>query len=100
MIKDPKEHKKRMELKSIKTFSTIWSLELSVGTNIRLFTCCPINYNEWLVIDGTNSRIYQVTKDGKFKTDIHYHSIPYRANLFNSNILAISAENDLNLFHI
>ena len=72
MIKDPKENKKRMELKSIKTFETIWLLELSVGSNIRLFTCCPINYNEWLIIDGTNSQIYHITKDGKFKTNIPY----------------------------
>ena len=28
------------------------------------------------------------------------NSVPYRANLFNSNILAISAENDLNLFFL
>jgi hypothetical protein len=100
MIKDPKENKKRMELKSIKTFKTIWLLELSVGSNIRLFTCCPINYNQWLVIDGTNSQIYLITKDGKFKNNIHFNSIPYRANLFNSNLLAISAEYDLNLCQI
>jgi len=100
MIKDPKENKKRMELKIAKTFLTIWSLELSIGSNIRLFTCCPINFNEWLVIDGTNSRIYQITKDGTFKNNIHYNSVPYRANLFNSNILAISAEYDLSLHQI
>jgi hypothetical protein len=100
MIKNPKENKKRMDLKSIKTFSTIWSLELSLGPNIRLFTCCPINFNEWLVIDGTNSHIYQITKDGKYQQNIPYPSIPYRANFFNSNILAISSEYDLNLYPI
>jgi len=97
MIKDPKENKKRMELKLTETFATIWSLELSVGSNIRLFSCCPINYNEWLVIDGTNSQIYHITKDGKFKNNIRYDSVPYRANLFNSNVLAISTEYDLKL---
>lgn len=100
MIKNPREHKKRIELKSFKTFSTIWSLELSIGQNIRLFTCCPINTNEWLVVDGTNCRIYQISKDGKFKNDITYSSVPYRANIFASNILAIAAENDLNLYRI
>ncbi|CAF4245369.1 unnamed protein product [Rotaria socialis] len=100
MINDSEKHQKRMELKSIKTFDTIWLLTLSVGTNIRLFTCCPVNYNEWLVIDGTNLRIYHVTKDGKFKDNILYNSIPYRANLFSSNILAIAAENDLSLYRV
>jgi hypothetical protein len=100
MIKNPKENKKRMDLKSIKTFSTNWSLELSLGPNIRLFTCCPINFNEWLVIDGTNSHIYQITEDGKYQQNIPYPSIPYRANFFNSNILAISSEYDLNLYPI
>jgi outer membrane protein assembly factor BamB len=86
-----------MELKLTETFTTIWSLELSVGSNIRLFSCCPINYNEWLVIDGTNSQIYHITKDGKFKNNIRYDSVPYRANLFNSNTLAISTEYNLKL---
>jgi hypothetical protein len=100
IINDSKEHKKRMELKFTENFSTIWLLQLSVGTNIRLFTCCPINNEEWIVIDGTNSQIYHITKDGKFKTNIHYTSVPYRANLFHSNVLAISAENDLNLYQL
>ncbi|CAF4271217.1 unnamed protein product [Rotaria sp. Silwood2] len=97
MINDPVKHKKRMELKSTKTFNTIWLIDLSVGTDIRLFTCCPINYNEWLVADGTNSQIYHITNNGKFKNNLSYNSIPYRANLFSSNILAISAEDYLNL---
>lgn len=96
-VKDPKENKKFMVLKSVKTFETIWSLELSIGSNIRLFTCCPINSDEWLLVDGTNSHIYHITKDGKFKTNIRYPTVPYRANAFNSNTLAISAEFDLNL---
>lgn len=100
MIKDSKQNEKRMDLKSIETFQIIWSLPLSAGANIRLFTCCPINFNEWLVIDGTNLQIYQITKDGKFKHNIRYPTVPYRANLFNSNILAISAEMDLNLSQI
>ncbi|CAF3541963.1 unnamed protein product [Rotaria sordida] len=97
MINDAVKHQKRMELKSTKTFNTIWLLPLSIGTDIRLFTCCPINYNEWLVIDGTNSHLYHITKDGKFKNNVIYNSIPYRANLVYSNILAISTEDHLHL---
>jgi hypothetical protein len=97
MIRDPTEHKKRMELKSAESFDTLWSLPLSIGSNIRLFTCCSIKHDEWLVVDGTTSRIYHITKDGKFGLDACYHSVPYRANLFNSNLLVISAENELSL---
>lgn len=100
MIKNPREHTKRIELKSFKTFSTLWSLQLSIGPNIRLFTCCSINTNEWLVVDGTNCHIYQISKDGQFKNSIACPAVPYRANLFASNILAISVENDLNLYRI
>ena len=100
MIKDTAKDERRMDLKSAKTFDTIWSLKLSVGPDIRLFTCCPISWDEWLVIDGTNSRIYHITKDGVFLKDVLYHSVPYRANLFSSNILAVSAEWNLNLHRI
>ncbi|CAF4988800.1 unnamed protein product, partial [Rotaria sp. Silwood1] len=98
MINDSKTHQKRMELKSTETFDTIWLLHLSIGSDIRLFTCCLINYNEWLAIDGTNSHVYHISKDGKFKTNIKYSSTPYRASLLSSNILAISAEEHLNLY--
>ncbi|CAF0989409.1 unnamed protein product [Rotaria sp. Silwood1] len=98
MINDSKTHQKRMELKSTETFDTIWLLHLSIGSDIRLFTCCLINYNEWLAVDGTNSHVYHISKDGKFKTNIKYPSTPYRANLLSSNILAISAEEHLNLY--
>lgn len=100
MIKDSKEHKKRMDLKSTETFNTIWSFQLSIGPNIRLFTCCSLKYNEWLLIDGTDSHIYHVTTNGKVKNNLQYNTVPYRAHLFGSNILAISAEFDLNLHKI
>lgn len=100
LINNRVKNEKRMELKSTKTFDTIWLLQLSVGTNIRLFTCCPVNYNEWLVIDGTNLHIYHISKDGKFKNNIARVSVPYRANLLGSSILALANENNLNLYRI
>ncbi|CAF0851818.1 unnamed protein product [Adineta steineri] len=100
MIKDGRESTRRMELKLISTFTTLWSLPLGAAHNLRLFTCCPLKHNEWLVIDGVESNIYHITKQGKSKDNIHYPSVPYRANLFGSNILAIAAEDNLNLHRI
>jgi hypothetical protein len=97
MIKDSKEHKRRMELKSTKNFDKIWLFPLSTACDIRLFTCCPLKYNEWLLIDGATSEMYHIAANGKIKDKVQYNSVPYRANLFRSNILAVSAEFDLNL---
>lgn len=99
-IKDPKEHHRGLVLKSAETFNTIWSYSLIASPSIRLFTCCPINAHEWLIIDGASQKIFQITQDGKLKNDGNYPHVPYRANLFHSTVLAISAEVDLRFYRI
>ena len=100
LIKDPKEHQRRLDLKSVENFHTLWSYSLNLSTSIRLFTCCPINSNEWLIIDGASQEMFQITKDGKLKNSGNYPHVPYRANLFHSTALAISTECDLRLYRI
>lgn len=100
MIKDPRDHRKRMELRTSGTFDILWSLPLSGGVDIRLFTCCPIPRNEWLFIDGSTSSIHQISVDGKLKEVQRCHSVPYRANLFGNKHLVVSAESNLNLYQL
>ena len=100
MINDPRDHHKRMELRTSGTFDIVWSLPLSGGINIRLFTCCPIPRNEWLFIDGSTSSLHQISADGKLKEVQRYNSVPYRANLFGNKRLVVSAETNLNLYQL
>ena len=100
MIKDPNDQQKRMEVRASETFQLLWTLPLSDGNDIRLFTCCAIPQNEWLFIDGGTSTLYQISANGKLKENHRFSSVPYRANLFGKNHLAVSAEFDLNIYQI
>ncbi|CAF4269589.1 unnamed protein product, partial [Rotaria sp. Silwood2] len=77
MITNRFEKSARMELRSSKTLERIWSLQLdTVCYQNKVFRCCSINFNEWLVADYQNRRLLHITKDGNLKTIIIYDSIP------------------------
>ncbi|CAF2455384.1 unnamed protein product [Rotaria sp. Silwood2] len=88
-------------LRYAKTFDPIWTLfiDTTCVQNIA-FRCCSLSCNEWLIVDYETARLLQITKDGKVKKTIKYHSAPYRAILFDLNKIAISTICDLNLHTI
>ena len=98
LICDQLTKRKCLELRSAQSLDTIWSFSLSSISNMRLGTCCPLPHDDWLVVDGAEYHIYHITKDGKLNDRMIHKSVPYRANLFGSNTLALSTESHLNLY--
>ncbi len=52
----------RMNLKSIKTFQCLRTLQLDINFQYHLFRCCVFNCNEWFVNDWYRSRYYILKK--------------------------------------
>jgi hypothetical protein len=99
MIRDKLEKSLRMELRSRKTLTRIWSLPLNIVCNQdRRFNCCSLRSDEWLVADYETERLLHITRDGKIKTTTPYKAIPYSVTLFNANILVVSRSGGIN-FH-
>lgn len=89
----------RLELRSCETLDRIWSLPLDIKINQKIvFRCCSLPCDEWMVMDYETKRLLHVTKDGKLKTTIPYNKPPHHAQLFASDILAISTIQGIN-FH-
>jgi hypothetical protein len=98
MIVNYREHSKRMTLKSCSNFETIWSHDLNAANGPRLFTCCPLNNDEWLCVDGQSQCIHHMSSDGQIQGRVRYTDVPYRANLFDYDGFVVSTETCLN-FH-
>ncbi|CAF2888407.1 unnamed protein product [Rotaria sp. Silwood2] len=91
----------RIELKYTKTFDRIWTLQLDTTcVQKKVFRCCSLTCNEWLILDYETERLIQITKDGKIKKTIQYRSRPRCAILFDQNKLAISTIDNVNLHTI
>lgn len=97
MISKPEEKRIRLELKSTVTFNKIWSLPLDIIYDNSIFRFCLINSNQWLVVDHKNTRLLQITKDGKLKTVSAYQPTPFCAIEFGDNVLAIVTTLAVNL---
>ncbi|CAF2455365.1 unnamed protein product [Rotaria sp. Silwood2] len=91
----------RMELRSAKTLDRIWMLQLDINWAQKLaFRCSSLPCNEWLIVDHECGRLLQIKKDGRVKKIIEYHPTPCRAILFDTNKLAVSTTNGVNLHTI
>jgi hypothetical protein len=98
MINDRSSRTKLMELRSLKTFSPLWSIRLDIEYNNNVMRCCPLNDGEWLISDWYTSRLFHITNEGKLKATVTYQSAPNGMTLFRSNILAICSNAGVN-FH-
>jgi hypothetical protein len=97
-INDQSSQTKLMELRSLETFSTLWSIPLDISYNIRGIRCCLLNHGEWLLADWATSNLFHITNEGKVKKTSTYTSVPFNINLFGSNILTILTKDGIN-FH-
>jgi hypothetical protein len=88
----------RMDLKSIKTFQCLGSLQLDINFQYHAFRCCVFNCNEWLVNDWNGSRFLLITKDMKIKEIQMYEDKPWRTCIFSTNMLVIATKSSFN-FH-
>jgi hypothetical protein len=97
-INDQYSQAKLMELRSLETFSTLWSIPLDVSYNSSIVRCCLLSHGEWLLADWATSNLFHITNEGKVKKTSTYTSTPYNINLFGSNILTILTKDGIN-FH-
>ncbi|CAF3418143.1 unnamed protein product [Rotaria sp. Silwood1] len=101
MVENQSEKSLRIELRYAETLDRIWSLQLDIRCAQKIpFRCCALTGNEWLIVDYETDRLLQITKDGKMKTEIKYSPTPCRALMFDTNKLAISTVNSVNLHTI
>jgi len=90
---------KRIELRSLPKLDYLWSLKLDIqGQCHNTLRCSSIDNNQWLVTDFHNQRLFHINNQGKLKTIYNYYTNPWYINLFYTNILVISTQNNFN-FH-
>lgn len=88
-----------IELRTPETLERLWFLRLdTMNVNQKMFSCCLVNDDEWLVCDHENRRLIHVTGDGKMKTMCNYNSVPYCPCMFGSDTLVVNTRESIN-FH-
>lgn len=87
----------RLELRLSNTFNRLWSFHFESITRDYNPSCCPINNNQWLVIDGEKDELLLITNDGKLSRRVFCRESPRYAALLNDNVLAISTVNEIRL---
>ncbi|CAF3033550.1 unnamed protein product [Rotaria sp. Silwood2] len=101
MVMKKSEKSVRIELRYANTFDRIWSFQTDIRwIQNKVFRCCSLTCNEWLIVDYHTGRLLHITKDGEIKNTIQYYPTPYRAILLNLNNLAVSTMNDVRLHTI
>jgi hypothetical protein len=90
-----------IQLRSLTTLHCFWSLPIDLLHNARqMHRVCSLRADEWLVVDPKNSRLLQISKDGKLKFERKYKSTPHNAVLFGSNILAIRTKTSIDFYKV
>ncbi|CAF1289929.1 unnamed protein product [Rotaria magnacalcarata] len=89
--------KTRVELRSSARLDRIWSLQLDIVYQSKILRCCLLHSDQWLIIDGNTSRLFQITMDGRLKSTCYYNPTPCSACLFGFDLLAISTVQGVNL---
>ncbi|CAF4319666.1 unnamed protein product, partial [Rotaria magnacalcarata] len=84
IIENRTNDKKRIELRSSSTFDQLWSTTFNASYRLEYWMdrVCVLKYNEWLVIDYGNSRLFHVSKDGQVKSKCSYKPTINNAVLF------------------
>lgn len=97
MIENGLTHKIRLELRSSARFDRLWSLQLDIEYQGKVFSCALLNYDQWLIIDSNTSRLFQITMDGKIKSSCYYNPTPCCGCLFGYDLLAVSTLQGINI---
>ena len=89
-----------IELRSSTNLHHLWSFKSDIKYNLfqSAIRCCSLRYNEWLIIDSNNSRLFHIDCNGQMKDLFVYKTPPWNAILVGFNILAVRTEHTLN-FH-
>ncbi|CAF1279071.1 unnamed protein product [Rotaria magnacalcarata] len=102
IIKNRTNNKNRIELRSSSVFDPFWSITFNAAYCLTSWKnrVCVLKYNEWLVIDYGNSRLFHVSKDGQVKANRSYKPRINNAILFGTNILVIKTLDNANCYRI
>jgi hypothetical protein len=100
IIEDSFSNMIRLELRSSTNLDLLWIFRSDIQYHLfqPAIRCCSLKYDEWLVIDSNNSRLFHINNNGQIKGLHVYKSPPWNAILHDSNTLVIRTENSLN-FH-
>jgi hypothetical protein len=90
LVENAITEKIRLELRSSSRLDNLWSLQLDIDYQSKVFSCCLLSADQWLIVDSNTSRLFQITTDGKIKSTCYYNPAPCCACLFGFNLLAIS----------
>ncbi|CAF4297490.1 unnamed protein product [Rotaria magnacalcarata] len=102
IIENETNNKKRIELQSLSIFDPLWSNIFNAAYNFAPwnYRVCVLKYNEWLVIDYGNSRLFHVSKDGQVKSKCSHKPRVNNAVLFGTNILVIKTVDNVTFYRI
>jgi hypothetical protein len=100
IIKVSSNNTVHLEVRSSTTLDHLWSLQLDIKKSWfqQTIRCCPLMYDEWLVVEGNTSHLFHILKSGQIKLESEYEPSPVNAILFGSNILVIRTKKTI-MFH-
>lgn len=101
IITSPLNQLVRLDLKTSDTFLLLWSLSLAEKKLSRYISnCCSFNNDEWLVISSENNQLLHINSRGQVQSRHDYPAVLLHMNVFSSNILALSTENELKFYKL
>lgn len=87
----------RLELRSSSTFERLWSYDVEAIARVHNPSCCPIDDDRWLVIDGDNDELLFIDNDGQLSNRVPCQGAPRYATQLNENVLALSTTFEIRL---
>ena len=102
IIEDSLSNMVHLELRSSKNLHLIWLFRSDISYQIfsSVIRCCSLPYDQWLLIDSNQSRLFHIDSDGQMKDTHVYEYPPWNAISFQSDKLVIRTETSLNFHHI
>ena len=88
------KNQSRLELRSIKSFESIWSIHVGKGWNYR---CSPLNNSEWIVTDSYNHRIIHISNNGIIDRSESYSAKPLNVICWSEDQIAIRTTEGVNI---
>lgn len=82
----------RLELRSSSTLDKLWLLNLGPISPFYAFHICALPGDEWLLIDQTRAQLSHINPNGRTKASTLYQPRCCSAELFGSDLLAISTD--------
>src|SRR5207248_35003 len=69
VIKVPSNNTVHLEVRSSTTLDQLWKIQLDVKKSWfqQTIRCCSLKYDEWLVVEGDTSQLFNILKNGKLK---------------------------------